>query len=297
MYAIIGITGNTGKIVASALLTQGKKVRGLFRDLQKAREWEEKGVEPIVGELSDLQPLKRLFDGSEGAYIMTPTYFTAEDMFAENTRDVAVLRQAALEVALPKAVLLSSIGAQHSSGTGAILKLHEMEQAFSDLPISCASIRAAWFMENFTGLVNSVKESGVLPSFLNPLDRAIPMIATEDIGTLAATLLVEKWNGQRHIELEHSKRYSPKDVAAAFASVLGRDVVAQVLGRSQWASAYQSWGLTIRSSEAMSEMLDGFNRQWIQFEGNPAEHTYGNTSLEEVLRHSILLEPVMNFGP
>lgn len=145
--------------------------------------------------------MARTFEGSEGVYIMLPTYFEAQDMFAENTRDLASLKHAVMAAGVPKVVFLSSIGAERETGTGAILKLHEMEEAFSSLPISTAAIRAGWFMENFHGLIPSAQETGVLWSFLDPLDLRVPMIATRDIGTLAAELLQQTWPGHRAIEL------------------------------------------------------------------------------------------------
>jgi NAD(P)H dehydrogenase (quinone) len=42
----------------------------------------------------------------------------------------------------------------------------------------------------------------VIPSFLQPLDKKVPMVATADIGRVAAGLLMESWTGVRIIELE-----------------------------------------------------------------------------------------------
>jgi hypothetical protein len=68
---------------------------------------------------------------------------------------------------------------------GAILKLHHMEQAFGELA-GVISVRAGWFMENYAGLVPHVRSTGVLSSMLAPLDRAHPMVATQDIGQVVA---------------------------------------------------------------------------------------------------------------
>jgi uncharacterized protein YbjT (DUF2867 family) len=280
MYAIVGITGNTGRVVAEKLLSEGQSVRGIFRSTDKAERWRLRGAETAIGTLSDTSAITKAFRGTDGVYIMTPTYHDADDMFAENLRDLANLKEAITVAEVPKVVLLSSIGAHLQEGTGPILKLRAMEQLFFDLPVSCASIRAAWFMENFAGVIENVRKSGVLPSFL---DRTIPMVATRDIGKLAAGLLQGSWKGIRIIELEGPRRYSPNDVAAAFEAVLGRKVVAQAVDRNEWASIYQDWGLSPKSAKAMTEMIDGFNRGWIVFEGGKAEHSLGETSLEEVL--------------
>jgi NAD(P)H dehydrogenase (quinone) len=287
MYTVIGITGNTGGKVARTLLANGQKVRGVVRNAAKAAEWRTRGAVIVAADLSDKQQMARAFDGSEGVYIMLPTYFEAEDMFAENTRNLGSLKHAILASGVRKVVFLSSIGAERETGTGAILKLHEMEDTFSSLQISTVAIRAGWFMENFHGLIPSARETGVLSSFLDPLDLRVPMIATRDIGTLAADLLQQTWSGHRVIELAAQPPLSPIDVASTFSKVFDREIRASVLARDQWIPTYQSWGLTPRSSEAMAEMMEGFNSHWIAFGKTGAERIVAETTLEQVLQETL----------
>ncbi len=287
MYTIIGITGKTGGTAAKALLASGRKVRGVVRNKAKAGEWQTRGVEVIVAELSDKEQMARAFEDSEGVYIMLPTYFEAENMFAENSRDLASLKHAVEVAGVHKVVFLSSIGAERDRGTGAILKLHEMEAAFSSLPIATASIRAGWFMENFYGLIPTARETGVLWSFLDPLDLRVPMIATKDIGKLAAGLLQENWRGHRVIEFATTPPLSPIDVASTFSKVFNKEIKAAIVPCDQRISTYQSWGLTPHSAEAMAEMIDGFNRHWIGFGNDAVEHVVAETTLELVLREKL----------
>jgi NAD(P)H dehydrogenase (quinone) len=287
MYTVIGITGNTGGTVAKTLLAGGHRVRGVVRNAGKAAAWHARGAEVVVANLSGKEEMVRAFQGSEGVYIMLPTYFEAEDMFAENAIDIASLTYAIEASGVQKVVFLSSIGADREDGTGAILKLHEMEEAFSSLPISTAAVRAGWFMENFHGLIPSARETGVLWSFLDPLDLSVPMIATKDIGTVAANLLQQTWSGHRIVELAAEPSLSPIDVAAAFTTVFGREIKASVVPRDQWIPTYRSWGLTSRSAEAMAEMIEGFNRKWILFGGHDVERIVGETTLKQVLEQAL----------
>src|SRR6266404_7980971 len=64
-------------------------------------------------------------------------------------------------------------------------------------------------------------------SFLTPLDQPYPMIATGDIGELAAQILQEAWTGNRCIELEGPARYSQLNVAKTFSRLLNRTVTAK----------------------------------------------------------------------
>ena len=47
-------------------------------------------------------------------------------------------------------------------------------------------------------------------SFLQPLDKPVPMVATADIGREAAKLLQESWTGRRVVELEGSAPRDPE---------------------------------------------------------------------------------------
>jgi uncharacterized protein YbjT (DUF2867 family) len=69
------------------------------------------------------------------------------------------------------------------------------EQALGALPVLVCFLRAAWFMENAAWDVAPARDLGVVPSFLQPLDKPVPMVATADIGRLAAALLQETWTG------------------------------------------------------------------------------------------------------
>jgi NAD(P)H dehydrogenase (quinone) len=229
LFAITGSTGHVGGAAARRLLARGARVRAVVRKEGRATvAWRERGAEPAVAGLGDADVLRRAFDGADGVYVMTPTWFESADMFAENVRAVEALGQA-LRAARPgRVVLLSSIGAQYVAGTGAILKLHHLEQALAN-SAGVVSVRAGWFMENYAGLIPHVRATGVLPSMLAPLDRAHPMVATQDIGAVVADLLLDTARDRSVVELEGPRCYALHDVAVAFGKVLGRPVKAQIL--------------------------------------------------------------------
>jgi uncharacterized protein YbjT (DUF2867 family) len=60
------------------------------------------------------------------------------------------------------------------------------------------------------------------------------MIATGDIGFLAAQLIQEDWQGVRVVELEAAQRYTPNEVVATLARIVGRPVRAEAVPRETW---------------------------------------------------------------
>src|SRR5688500_6999772 len=72
MYAIAGVSGHTGAVVATTLLAAGKPVRVIVRDAAKGAEWKAKGAEVAVASLDDRPALAQALRGAEGAYLLIP---------------------------------------------------------------------------------------------------------------------------------------------------------------------------------------------------------------------------------
>jgi NAD(P)H dehydrogenase (quinone) len=279
-FSVLGVTGQVGGAAARALLSRGHTVRAVTRTAVAAASWQALGADVAVADLGDRQTLATAFAGVNGVFIMTPPYTEAPDMFAAHNRAIENLCAAVTAAGVPYVVLLSSIGAQHSSGLGAIKKNRDLEQALDALPVPAVTLRAGWFMENYRGQIRAARESGVLPSMLDPLDLAVPMVATEDVGQLAADVLQREPNGKYVVEVAHPRAYSTNDAARSMTSIVGRPVTAVVIPRDDRPGVYRSWGLSEGSAREMSAMVDGFNSGWIRFEGGEVERAHAATPLE-----------------
>lgn len=281
MYAITGITGQVGGALARTLLAARQPVRAVVRDLHKAREWADLGCEISLASMNDASALAAAFEQAEGVFILPPSEFDPQPGFPE-ARAVIDAVTTAIERARPrKLVCLSTIGAQ-ATQTNLLTQRTLMEQALSKSTVPVAFLRPAWFMENFAWDVERARVEGVMASFLQPLDKPVPMIATADVGRVAAELLQQDWQGCRIVELEASRRVSPNDAAAAFSRVLGRPVTAQAVPRETWADLFTSQGT--KDPQPRIRMLDGFNEGWIEFESDAANVVKGEIALETVLR-------------
>ena len=141
-------------------------------------------------------------------------------------------------------------------------------------------LRAAWFMENAAWDIASAK-SGLIQSYLQPLDRAVPMISTEDVGRAAAVLLQERWEGKRVVELESAQRVSPNALAAAFAEVLGTPVRVEAVPRDQWEAVFRGQGM--KNPTPRMQMIDGFNAGWIDFPDRGAHARKGSIDIKQAI--------------
>jgi NAD(P)H dehydrogenase (quinone) len=53
MYAITGVTGRVGGIVARTLLDSGLAVRAVARDATKGADWKDRGSDVAVADMTD----------------------------------------------------------------------------------------------------------------------------------------------------------------------------------------------------------------------------------------------------
>jgi NAD(P)H dehydrogenase (quinone) len=280
MIAVTGITGKVGSQVARGLLAQGQAVRAIVRSRAKGDEWAALGCDVFVASIDDAEAMIEAFRGVDGVFLMTPPNYDPEPGFPDTQRNSAAIRTA-IEASRPgKVVFLSTVGAQATELN--LLNNSGMTEAMlRTVPVPVAFLRAAWFMENAAWDIESAK-SGVVYSFLQPLDHRIPMVATEDIAQIAVELLGQSWNGVRIVELEGPERYSSNDVAAALASALGTPVRNEIVPRSTWEDLFRSQGM--KNPLPRIRMVDGFNEGWIDFESGQHGSRKAGTTLQAALQ-------------
>jgi NAD(P)H dehydrogenase (quinone) len=284
MFAVTGVTGNVGSAVAHNLLKSGQSIRAIVRDKSKGDPWANRGCEVAIADIFDAKALTEAFRGTEGVFILIPPVFDPKPDFPEAHAVASALKSAIAAARPGKVVYLSTIGAD-AKETNLLTQHTIIEDALRELPVPVTFLRPAWFMENFSWDVAPAQNQGVISSFLQPLDRPVPMVATADIGKLAAELLQKTWTSASVVELEGPARITPYDVAGAFSRLLGRPVKAQIVPRETWESLFLSQGM--QNPIPRIRMLDGFNEGWIEFERGIASSNKGATSLETVLQSLI----------
>jgi uncharacterized protein YbjT (DUF2867 family) len=202
----------------------------------------------------------------------------ASDFRAFQRATVDAVTRAVETARVPHVVLLSSIGAQHAEGTGPITGLHVAEKQLA-ARTKLTSLRAAYFMENLAGSLGML-EQGALASFF-PADFAFPMVATQDIGRLAASLLVE--GGAKSEVVELGSLVSMNDAAAALGRILGKPVRVEVAPVEAMASALVGFGLPQQMAELYQEMTGAILRGHVAF-AEGTRRVAGTTPIETVLR-------------
>ena len=281
MYVIAGVTGHTGSAAADELLKRGEPVRVIVRDASKAERWEKKGADVAVADLSDSAALARALAGAEGAYFLIPPQYGVEDLLEAQKPIIEAVARAVRESRVPHVVLLSSIGAQQPRGTGPVVTLHRAEKALRDAANNLTLLRAGYFLENWAPVLGEAREKGVLPTFLTP-GRAVPMVATIDIGRAAAAALLDPPSGVRVVELAGPRDLTPEDVAGALARRLSREVKLLPLPAEAATGAFQAAGFPRRTAELFAEMYGAVNSGDMDWERGGAVSSRGRLGPDDV---------------
>jgi uncharacterized protein YbjT (DUF2867 family) len=280
MYAITGITGKVGGEIARHLLASGQSVRAVLRDRAKATDWAAKGCDVAIAEMENAEQLAAAFSGTEGVFILPPSDFDPEPGYPEAKRVIDQVTRALITARPQRVVCLSTIGAD-APHDNLLTQRTLMERSLSAIGLPVTFLRPGWFMENALWDVASARDEGVVRSFLQPADKAFPMVATRDVGRLAADLLRQHWSGTRIVELEGPVRVSANDLARAFAVVLGRPVRVEIVSRDSWEGLFRAQGM--KNPQARIRMLDGFNEGWIEFADQGRSAVKGDTPLLDVI--------------
>ena len=223
MYVILGASGHTGSIIADFLLSKGKKVRVMGRDMGRLERFVRKGAEAVTADVSDAAALTKAFSGADAAYLMLPPVASREDQ----ERQSDAIAKAVKESGLRYAVHLSSYGAHVPEGTGPIAGLHSSEQKLNAIRgLNVLHLRAAYFMENNLVVIGMIHRMGIFAGALLP-DLKLPMIATRDVGDYAAKRLLDlDFSAKQTRELLGERDLSMAEVTAVIGAALANQICA-----------------------------------------------------------------------
>lgn len=282
-FVVAGVSGNTGSVVAECLIARRENVRVVVRERAEAAPWTARGVDVAIADLEDARSLARALRGARGAYLLIPPSVTAPSLRAHQTRVARSLAAAATESGVEHVVLLSGFAAHRDSGSGPLAGLHDAErllEAVSGLRLS--SIRAGYFYENVFPMLGVVSDAGVLPSFF-PAELPVPMVATRDIGLLAADLLLDV-TSRGVVELGSGLRYG--EIARVLEGILGKPVRVDEIAFDAIAPTIANLGFNPDLTSAYVDLITGIRSGALAFEGGH-RRVEAHTPLDAVFRPRI----------
>jgi uncharacterized protein YbjT (DUF2867 family) len=279
MYVVTGATGNTGSIVADALLAAGNKVRVVGRDAVRLQRFVREGAEAFTGNMSDAAALTKAFSGARAAYLMLPPVKSREDQ----ERQSDAIAKAVKESGLRFAVHLSSYGAHVPEGTGPVAGLHCSEQKLNSISgLNLLHLRAAYFMENNLAASSMIQGMGIFGHALLP-DLKLPMIATRDVGDYAAQRLLHlDFSGKQTRELLGERDLSMTEATAVIARRIGKpDLRYEQLPYDHVQQALTKMGIPPKTAALYIEMYKAINEGVLAAQGPRSPENTTPTSFEQ----------------
>ncbi len=282
MYVVIGATGNTGSVAAEKLLARGEKVRVVGRDARRLERFTQKGAEAVIADVTDAGALTKAFSGAKGAYVVIPPNNTAPDVRAYQERVSDALVGALQRSGVAQAVALSSFGADKPAGTGPVVSLNNLEQKLNRIDgLGVLHLRAAYLMENLLLQVGVIRSLGVVAGPLRA-DLRLPMIATRDIGAVAAEALLQgDLQGKRTRELQGAREVTYPEAARIVGDAIGKpSLTYRQMPPEQLRPALMQMGMSPSAADLFLEMSGAVNSGYM----NPLEprstHNTTPTALE-----------------
>jgi uncharacterized protein YbjT (DUF2867 family) len=132
-------------------------------------------------------------------------------------------------------------------------------------------------LSNWDGLLAPARDDRVLPTMLDERG-SIPMVAPVDVGVAVADLLTRPRPATSLHFVEGPDRYTPVDVAQAFAAALGHPVDVTVTPREGWVPAFREMGFSAEAAESYAGMVALATSNEIELPESP---TRGRTTLQD----------------
>jgi uncharacterized protein YbjT (DUF2867 family) len=283
MYVITGATGHTGSVAAEKLLAAGEKVRVIGRDAKKMERFTRKGAEAVLADMNDAAALGKAFAGATAVYAIMPPYLTAPDVRAHQERVTDSLAAALRNSGVTYTVVLSSTGADKSQGVGPVVGLHSLETKLGAIDkLNVLSLRCGYFMENLLPQVGVIQSMGFLAGPVRA-DVPLPMIATNDIGDVAAESLTKRdFSGKQTRELLGPRHISYAEAVKIIGAAIGKpDLQYRQLPAAVLKPAMMKMGMSASQADLLLEMSEALNTGYMKSQEPRSARNTTPTTLEK----------------
>jgi uncharacterized protein YbjT (DUF2867 family) len=287
--AVTTPSGHVGSAVADFLLDRGDvEVKLLGRRPNTLAGLVRRGAEMAIGSQDDAEYLTKATEGVDALLWVTPPGFGSDDLRAFQNRFGKAAATAIRTNRIPRVVNLSSIGAERNAGVGPINGLHDVERLMDDVAASITHLRPGFFFENLLMQRDAIGKWGRISLPVSG-SRPVVMIATRDVGRVAADLLTSRdWSGYGVRELHGPAELSFDEAAEILSEVLGRKITYVRCDRQEARQSLISAGISENGADLMLEMYDAAEAGGLRPLQPRSKETTTPTTLAEFARDVLL---------
>jgi uncharacterized protein YbjT (DUF2867 family) len=285
MYVVVGATGNSGSLIASRLLDQGKSVRVISREAERLNPLIARGAQPfIASSMEDEETMLRAFEGSKAVYYLINTPNTIPDWTTLGHRLASSLQRSGAK----HLVVLGSFAAHLPMTNSHYDDFYALEQAINASPeLNVIHLRPNFFLDNLFLSIPEIKAQGTISTPFAGHVKA-PHVAIRDIASIAATELSNlTFKGKVAIELLGERDLSMDEIAAAIGAAVGKNVrYVQTSYEDMAARLERVKNTTPEMGVRLAHMYKVFNEGRVSWPNPPALRT--ETTLEQFLQEEFL---------
>jgi uncharacterized protein YbjT (DUF2867 family) len=295
--AVTTPTGHVGGAVVNFLLGFGGDIRVIVlgRRPERLKQFVQRGAEVAVGSQDDADYLVKATRGADALFWATPPGYGSDDLRAFQNRLGRAGAAAIRKNNIPRVVNLSSVGAHLDQGVGPIGGLHDVERLLSEAATHITHLRPGFFFENLLWQLEPIRRSGRISLPISS-DRQFPMIATRDIGRVAAARLASRgWIGQFVGELHGPADLNFQQVAEVLSQVLDRKIAYVKCSLEETRKSLIESAMSENATEQLLEMYEAAESGRLRPIEPRSPQTTTPTTLREFARDTIqplLAEPV-----
>ena len=285
MFVIFGASGKVGRMSAASLRNAGHAVRAVVRNEAQGEQLARMGCEIVLADLLDPASVARAIEGADAVQILCPVPIGDAHPGSTMHRMIDVAADALRANPPPHVLALSDYGAELDHGTGITLLFHALEKQLQTAVQNLTLLRAAEHMQNWARVIPVALATGKLPSLHHPLSKRFPTVAAQDVGLLAAQLLLgeSRGSGSRVVSIEGPRRVAALDIARALSEVGGREISAHEVPRNDWAAMLSRAGLGADHAQLIIDLYETHNAGRIDVEEGIGERLFGTTEFADVL--------------
>lgn len=246
MILLTGATGRTGRPLVDRVVEEGIPARALVRDASKADALRDRGLEVVVGDLSDHAAVQRAMDGIERALLLaanSPDQWEQERGFIE----------AAAAAGVGHVVKVSAIGAD--PGSKRVLKRFHgrAEDLLRDSAIAHTIVQGNFYMDNLLTQAPLVAKERM---FALPMGRGrVGPIDVRDVADALFATLTQPGFENRSFLVTGPEVLSFGDMADRLGKVLGRAIRYVDLPPDVFREQLMSVGVPTWNVDAMLELF------------------------------------------
>jgi uncharacterized protein YbjT (DUF2867 family) len=251
--------GHIGSRVLQQLLKSGADVSVIARHPEKLSDSVRSKVKVHQGSLADADFVTKAFQGASAVLWLTPPDYTQPDVNAYHNEMGGVAALAIKANKVPRVVNISSAGAQLGNA-GPISGLGIVERKLNEAAENVVHLRPGFFMENFLNQIGPIKSDGAVYD-LAPADKSYPLVAVQDIGDVAAGLLLDtKWSGRNIRGLHGSADLTFAEVAKTLGDSIGKPVKYVQITPDQAYQTFLGMGASPGFAKGLVEMYQAISQ-------------------------------------